>query len=94
MANAQRVTVASNSGAGNGTAVILDSGGKWLFMAEATWGGGNIKLQTQSANSTWVDIASSTLSANGALAIDLPAGSVRGVITTSSAVYAYLVKMY
>jgi hypothetical protein len=94
MSNSQCVTIASNAGAGNQTAVKLNCGGKFMFMAEGTWGGGNIKIQTQTGNSTWVDVASSTLSANGTLSVDLPAGQVRGVITTSSAVYAYLVKMY
>lgn len=94
MGNAQRVTIASNEGAGNGTAATLNSGGKYMFMAEATWGGGNIKLQMQSVNGTWIDIANTTISANGVIFIDLPAGQVRGVITTSSAVYAYLTMCY
>lgn len=90
----QAIAIASNSGAGNLTAYKIDRGGKFMFMAEGTWGGGSIKLQTQTANGTWVDVASSTLSANGTLSVDLPAGLIRGVIATASAVYATLVRMY
>lgn len=86
-----RLTLSANAGAGNGTAYEWP-GGKGMFMAEATWGGGNVKLQQQSANATWIDVApSSTLSANGMVVLDLPPGQVRVVITTSTAVYSYLV---
>lgn len=84
------VTLASNGSAGNGSAVEVESG-KYMMTASATWGGGSIKLQILSKDgSTYVDIASSTLSANGTLNIDLPKGAVRAVIATASAVYAEL----
>jgi len=87
-----RLDIASNASAGNGSDFEC-KGGVVLFMAEATWGGGNIKLQIKSPNGTYLDISSSTLSANGALRLELPHGLYRYVITTSSAVYAYIVKM-
>lgn len=89
MAVRKGITLAANAGAGNGASQQCE-GGDYKLVAEATWGGGNIKLQQKTANSTWVDIASSTLSANGDLNVRLSPGEVRVVITTASAVYANL----
>lgn len=86
-----RINLAENEGAGNGDAKLWP-GGVSYFMAEGTWGGGNAKLQFKTPNGTWVDIPSSTLSANGTLKLDVPPGEVRTVIATASAVYAYLVR--
>jgi len=89
-ARAQKVVLAENAAPGNGDSKEV-YGGKYSFMMEGTIGGGNSKLQLQTPNGTWVDVATSTLSANGAIILALPPGQVRVVITTSTAVYAYLV---
>jgi hypothetical protein len=65
-------------------------GGKGFFCAEATWGGGSVKLQVKMPNGTYADVASSTLSANGGLMVELPAGDVKAVVATATAVYARL----
>ena len=83
-----RVTLAENAGAGNGTAKEW-KGGRGFYMAEATWSGGSAKLQFQTPNSTWIDVTSVTLSANGGVAFQLPPCQIRVVIATSTAVYAY-----
>lgn len=84
------LTLLSNSGAGNGSAVAWP-GGAGLVTGEATWGGGNIKLQIRTTNGTWVDVSASahTLSANGTFAFTLPRCQMRMVVTTSTAAYAY-----
>lgn len=84
------VNFASNAAAGNGAAKTW-RGGRCMLIAEATWGGGSFKLQTQTSLGTWVDVASSTLSANGTLNLELPPGQYRGVGATGSAFYADLV---
>jgi len=68
-------------------------GGKFLLMAEATWGGGNVKVQIQSPNATWIDVPNSTLSANGMLQLELPRGQARVVFATGTALYAYLISL-
>jgi hypothetical protein len=88
MAGINLVTLASNAGAGNQPAVKWN-GGKMALVAEGTFGGGSIKLQLQSPQGTWIDVPSSTLSANGILIIDVPAGQVRAVTATGTAFYAY-----
>lgn len=86
----EKIDLATNAGAGTGTDKPI-KGGKYMIMAEATWGGGNVKLQMQAPNSSWFDVASSTLSANGMLPLELPPGRIRAVVTTSTGVYASLV---
>jgi len=90
--NGYRATLATNAGAGNGTAVEWP-GGQGYFMATGTWGGGSAKLQFQTPDAVWVDIASGSLTANGTLKLDIPPGQIRTVIATASAVYAYCVRV-
>mgnify|MGYP000888432439 CR=1 FL=1 len=96
MARRARIDLASNAGAGAGTAFDWP-GGDGVFMAEATWGGGNAKLEIQSPNGTWLGVqnyATTTpisLTANGTANFRAPAGPIRVNITTASAVYAYVV---
>lgn len=85
-------TLLDNAAAGTGNAKTI-TGGHYMFMCEATWGGGNIKLQIQYPGGTWVDVASSTISANGMLPFFLPPSSVRAVAATSTANYARLVRI-
>ena len=65
-------------------------GGEGVFMAEATWGGGTVKLQFKTPNGTWIDAGTeTTLTANGAGAFLLPPCLIRASIATATAVYAY-----
>lgn len=87
------ITLTENAGAGNGTALTY-VGGRSVVVARGTWGGGNVKLQIMLADNVWADVANSTLSANGiTAALDLPAGTYRAVVTTSTAVYAKLCRI-
>jgi hypothetical protein len=84
-----RLDLLSNASATGSTMEWM--GGKGIFIAEATWGGGTVKLQAQSPNGTWIDVPSASLTANGIVAFDLPRGQLRGNVTTATAVYAYAV---
>lgn len=66
-------------------------GGRGMLIAEATWGGGSVKLQFKSPNGTWMDYASGSLSANGALMFELHPCEIRAVVTTATGVYAYAI---
>jgi hypothetical protein len=90
MQNTGQVVLASNAAAGTGSAYQW-LGGKGSFIAEATWGGGSAKLQFQSPNGTWIDYPSGSLSANGIINFELPAGQIRTVTATGSAFYVYAV---
>jgi hypothetical protein len=94
--NVGAATLLTNAGAGNGADVIWP-GGKTALVATATFGGGNIKLQVKidigQAAAVYADVASSTLSAAGMLNLDLPPGTYRAVVTTSTAAYAKLVSV-
>lgn len=64
-------------------------GGKGTFMAEATWGGGTVKLQFKNANETATDAGSdTTLTANGGGNFELPPCQIRANVATATAVYA------
>lgn len=64
-------------------------GGVGIFMAEATWGGGTVKLQYQTPNSSWVDAGvETTLTANGGGVFELPPCNIRASVATATAVYA------
>ena len=82
--------LAANAGTGAAAAVIVNSGGKYGLVWEATLGGGNLQLQIQGPNGTWLNCGSA-ISALGLTVFDLPAGSYRANITTSTANYARLV---
>lgn len=86
------VILLSNAAAGNGSDKVVQ-GGRYAFLCDATFGGGNIKLQIKLETGTYADVGSSTLSAAGMVALDLPAGTYRAVATTSTANYARLVKI-
>lgn len=89
----EQLTLASNAAAGTGTAAFWP-GGRGYFSAQATWGGGSAKLQYLLAdNTTWIDVTSITLSANGGIAFELPPGQVRTVTATGSAFYVYAQQM-
>ena len=79
----------SNQGPGNYD-VRCDIGGRYKLMARATWGGGNVKLQL-SIQGTYVDMPSSTLSADGMLDVVIPDNTdLRLVVTTATATFVSL----
>lgn len=88
--NGLRADLVSNASA-TGAAVVFP-GGKCAFLAEATFGGGTVKLQGISPNGTWIDVANGSLTANGFVILDLPPGQYRANIATATAVYAWLIR--
>ena len=63
-------------------------GGRGVFTAVATWGGGNIALQYLGPDgSTWLAVGSA-LTANGLATFELPPGQIRAAVTTATASYA------
>ena len=73
-------------------------GGIGKFMVSATFGGGNVALQMLGPDgTTWLPIdqyaqaSACTLSANGIMTFIAPAGRMRAVITTATAVYAAII---
>lgn len=66
-------------------------GGRGVFSASATWGGGTVKLQYLGPDgTTWIDAGSdTTLTANGGGVFELPACQVRANVATATAVYAF-----
>jgi hypothetical protein len=89
MSTGAAVVLLSNAGVGNGSDVVF-SGGKAAFMAEATFGGGSVKLQIKLPQGTYFDVPSASLTAAGFYVTDLPAGTYRAVAATATAVYARL----
>ena len=77
----------------NTAAFSLVGGGKYGFGVSATFGGGNMQLQTLSLDgSTWIKVGSS-ITAAGLSTFDLPPGQYRIGIRTATAVYAALTKI-
>lgn len=82
------LTLLSNASA-TGSAVAWP-GGRGMFSAEATFGGGTVKLQYKSFNGTWIDVGTSvTLTANGIAGFELPMCEIRANVATATAVYCY-----
>lgn len=91
-AHSEAVILMENSGAGNGSDKFI-AGGHYAFMAEATFGGGSVKLQIKLPQGTYFDVASGSLSAAGYANFFLPPGTYRAVATTATAVYARLARI-
>ncbi len=65
-------------------------GGLYALAVTATFGAGNVQLQTLAADAaTWVNVGAS-ITAAGLTNYTLPAGQYRISITTATAVYAAL----
>lgn len=91
--NGQIILGANVSATGSGFAW---KGGKGVFTAEATWGGGTVKLDMQTVNGTWVTVINPngnavSLTANGAITFETCAGQIRVNVATATAVYAYAI---
>lgn len=87
MAQGGRVTLCENAAA-TGSA-LLWPGGQGVFLAEATYGGGTVKLQTKSPNGTWIDVDGASTTAAGTKVFYLGPCEIRVNIATATAVYAY-----
>jgi hypothetical protein len=75
------------------TAAFALLGGKYGLDISATFGGGNLQLQTLSVDgSTWINVGSS-ITANGVSTYDLVPGQYRIAVTTATAVYAALARI-
>lgn len=87
------ITLASNASATSGS--FTWGGGSGIFTAEATFGGGTVKLQFQTKNGTWLDVGTdTTLTAAGVGAFSLPPSTqIRVNIATATAVYAYAIAL-
>lgn len=76
-----------------GTAVTLNSGGRYMLMVEAgTWNSASHALQMKSPNGTWIAVGSAN-TADGVQNLILPQGQYRGVVTIGNPtdLYSYLV---
>ena len=60
-------------------------GGRYLLAATATWNAGSLALQMLMPDgSTYIGITNGSLSADGTLSLDLPAGSYRLAVTSAT----------
>lgn len=59
------------AGAATGSAVGW-TGGKAAFIVWGTWNGATVKLQMSPDGTTWIDVDSTTLTANGGLPVETP----------------------
>lgn len=91
MPSSEAVILMEN-GTGNGSDKII-SGGHYGMTAEATFGGGSVKLQIKLPQGNYADVANMSHSAAGLLSTYLPPGTYRAVATTATAAYARLVRI-
>lgn len=65
-------------------------GGPGILAVKATWGGGSVKIQWLGPDAnTYIDTpASSTLSADGSIAFNLPPCTYKIVVATATGVHA------
>ena len=63
-------------------------GGRGVFCAVATWGGGSVALEYLGpGGASWITVGTA-LTANGLAAFELPPGQIRAAVATATAVYA------
>lgn len=85
-----RVDLLNNASATG--AEIIWPGGRGLFAADGTFGGGTVKLQFFGPAGNWLDAGTyTTLTAAGGGNFDLPQGLIRAAVSggTPSGLYAY-----
>lgn len=72
-------------------------GGRYMLTAVATWGGGNVVLETIGPDgSTYLavaNLADDAVEANGSFYYDLPPGQYRFNLTTATGVYLKLTRV-
>jgi hypothetical protein len=72
-------------------------GGKGLLMVSATFGGGTVALEQQSPTGVWLPLTlrnsttAISLTANGTVLFEAPAGPIRLAITTATAVFGHAI---
>lgn len=82
-AGVQLLTNASATGAG-----VQWPGGRGLFTAEATFGGGSVALEYRGPNGSWLNTPVVSLTAAGGVLFELPPCEVRAAVVTATNVYA------
>lgn len=86
----QKIDLLSNASA-DSAVFTADFGGRYLMLGSATWAGGSVKIQILGPDgSTYLDVPSASLSANGAATIYLPDNAVIKAVRTGSPTSIYL----
>jgi hypothetical protein len=94
MARRIRLDLLNNAGAGNGASFDWPGGDGVFFVESATFGGGNVALQIQGPNLNWFPVVSCAtttpieITSPGMANFRAPAGPMRAVSTTATAVFA------
>jgi hypothetical protein len=74
------------------TAAFYVLGGRYLFQADATWGGGSVTLKgLMPDGTTYLTIISFT--AANSTSLDLPPGTYKVVVATATAVQGSLIRV-
>lgn len=87
----QAVTLLSNASATGG--VVAAGPGDYCYAVDGTFGGATVSLQMQSPDgSSWLTIADTGLTAEGAVIVTLPRGQFKALVAggTPSALYSTL----
>ena len=65
--------------------VVRTTGTLYHIEAEGTFGGGTVTPQKKSSDGTWIALGSETLTADGAINVEVPVGSdIRANLASSS----------
>lgn len=67
---------------------VVWPGGRGLFVAEATFGGGSVALEYRGPAGGWLAVPAVSLSAAGGVLFELPPGEIRAAVVTATGVYA------
>lgn len=84
--NTYGVSLLSNASATG--AALYWAGGRGLFVAEATFGGGSVALEYQGPSGAWLSTPAVSLTAAGGVIFELPPCQIRAAVVTATAVYA------
>ncbi len=68
-------------------------GGCYGVMAKATWGGGSVTLQRLSVDGTTYVTVLTAFAADGYASLNLPGGTYRFLVVTSTAIYVEIVSI-
>lgn len=73
--------------------IDIQKPGQYLFILNATWGGGNVQLKRLSLDqATFVPVAAA-VTADGVQTVYLPTGTYRIVVTTATAITYELISI-
>ncbi len=84
--NSASVVLLSNASATG--AAVQWPGGRGLFAAKGTWGGGSVALHFLLPDGVTFALAVTALSADGGIIFELPPCQIKAVVATATAVYA------